>query len=225
MITPSTLQFLNELAQNNNREWFHAHARDYAAAKQNVLNTAQTLLAEISRFDPSLTQVVPKHCLFRIARDTRFSHDKSPYKPNFGLLIHALGTRAKTGAPGYYLHIQPNESFLSCGLYCPPPDILRRIRKSIYDNWEEFDSILHPAHPVAWKGLYRDEDALKRVPNGFPKDHPSASCIMLKHFYLLIPLSDTALQSPDIAKKAAGYYQTMQPFNRFIEEAIKDGAV
>ncbi|MCL2502476.1 MAG: DUF2461 domain-containing protein [Bacteroidales bacterium] len=220
MITSSTLQFLKELAQNNEREWFHAHAGAYAAAKQNVLNTAQALMTEICRFDASLNYVDPKRCLFRIARDTRFSHDKSPYKPNFGLLFHALGTKAKAGIPGYYLHIQPDNSFVSCGIYCPPPDILRTIRKSIYDNWEEFNAILHPPTPVAWEGLYRDEDALKRVPNGFPKEHPSAPCLMLKHFYLLVPLTDAALQSPDLTKKAAGHYQTMQPFNRFMEEAI-----
>ena len=224
MITSSTLQFLKDLAKNNDREWFHTHAHEYAVAKQNVLDTAQALTAEISCFDPSLSHVDPKRCLFRIARDTRFSHDKSPYKPNFGLLLHTLGTKAKAGAPGYYFHIQPNESFVSCGVYCPPPDILRIVRKSIYDNWEEFDAILHPPHKAAWDGLYRDNDALQRVPPGFSKEHPSASFLMLKHFYLLVPLSDSALQSPDIVKKAAGYYQTMLPFNRFIEEAIKGGA-
>ena len=221
MISPLTLQFLTELSQNNDREWFHAHAGGYAAAKENVLHTAQALISEIGRFDRSVCLVDPKRCLFRIARDTRFSHDKSPYKPNFGLLLHALGTKAKEGAPGYYFHIQPQASFVSCGVYCPPPDILRNIRKSIFDNWEEFESILHPARPVAWEGLCRDEDALKRVPNGFPKEHPAASSLMLKHYYLLVPLTDAALQSPDIAKKAAGYYETMQPFSKFIEDAVK----
>jgi len=221
MIAISTFEFLTELAQNNNRDWFHAHAGEYAAAKENVLRTAQALIAEIGRFDQSVSHVDPKRCLFRIARDTRFSHDKSPYKPNFGLLLHALGTKAKDGVPGYYFHIQPGESFVSCGVYCPPPDVLRAIRKSIYDNWDEFDEILHPAYPVAWSGLHRDTDALKRVPNGFPKEHPSASCLMLKHFYLLVPLSDEELKDSGMAKKAAGYYETMLPFNRFIEEAVK----
>ena len=220
MIRPSTLQFLWDLSQNNYREWFHDHANAYAAAKQNVFDTAQALISEIGRFDPSVNLVEPKRCLFRIARDTRFSHDKSPYKPNFGLLLHALGTKAKEGAPGYYFHIQPGESFVSCGVYGPPSDILRTIRKSIFDNWEEFDAILHPSTPVSWIGLQRDDDALKRVPNGFPKEHPSASSLMLKHFYLLVPLTDKELQSSEIARTAAGYYQTMLPFNRFIEEAI-----
>jgi len=220
MIHISTLQFLSDLSQNNDREWFHAQGSQYAHAKQNVLDTAHHLIAEISRFDPSVSHVEPKKCLFRIARDTRFANDKSPYKTNFGLLIHSQGTKAKAGAPGYYFHIQPSNSFLSCGIYCPPPDILRAIRKSICENWEEFDLILHPAHPVMWNGLYRDEDALKRVPNGFPKDHPAATCLMLKHFYLLVPLTDKELHSADIAKKAAGYYETMLPFNKFIQEAV-----
>ena len=221
MITSSTLQFLTDLSQNNNREWFHKNANDYEAAKKNVLNTAVALISQISRFDSSVNVVDPKRCLFRIARDTRFAHDKSPYKTNFGLLLHAQGTQSKADAPGYYFHIEPGSSFASCGVYCPPPDVLKNIRKSIYDNWEEFDAILHPAQPVAWSGLYRDEDALKRVPTGFPKEHPSAPCLMLKHFYLLVPITDDELLSPDIAKKAADFYQTMLPFNRFIEEAIK----
>jgi len=220
MIHSSTLFFLSALSQNNYREWFHAQAEEYAAAKQNVLEVAQHLITEISRFDAPIAHVDPKRCLFRIARDTRFSHDKSPYKPNFGLLIHPLGTKAKADASGYYFHIEPEDSFVSCGIYCPPPEILRAIRKSIYENWEEFESILHPPYPVLWHGLFRDQDALKRVPTGFPKEHPAAPCLMLKHFYLHIPLTDAELMSNDIAIKAAGYYKTMLPFTKFIEEAV-----
>ena len=221
MITPPTLQFLEDLSLNNDREWFHAHANAYAAAKQNVLDTAQALIAQISRFDASVSQVEPKRCLFRIARDTRFANDKSPYKTNFGLLIHALGTKSKADAPGYYLHIQPGHSSVSCGVYCSPPDVVRVIRKSIYENWEELEAILHPPYPVPWTELFRDDDALTCVPNGFPKDHPAASCLMLKHFYLMVSLRDKELQSSDIAEKAARYFETMLPFKKFIEEAIK----
>jgi len=220
MIYPSTFQFLSDLSQNNTREWFHAHSGAYNAAKQNVLDTAQALIGQITSFDPTVNQVEPKRCLFRIARDTRFANDKSPYKTNFGLLIHALGTKAKAGAPGYYFHIEPGQSFVSCGVYCPPPDILRAVRKSVFDNWDEFEAILNPSHPVGWQGLHRDDDALKRVPNGFPKEHPAAASLMLKHFYLFVPLTDKELQSPDIEQKAAGHFQTMLPFNKFIEEAI-----
>lgn len=220
MIHPSTLQFLVDLSQNNHRDWFHEQAPLYAAAKRNVLETASTLMLEINHFDSSIGRIDPKRCLFRVARDTRFSHDKSPYKTNFGLLLHEQGTKAKAGAPGYYFHIEPGNSFASCGIYCPPPNILRVIRKSIFDNWSEFEAILHPAQPVAWRELYRDDDALKRVPNGFPKEHPSAHFLVLKHFYLLVPVSDQELMNSDIEKVVAGYYQTMQPFKRFIEEAL-----
>jgi uncharacterized protein (TIGR02453 family) len=222
MVTSSTLKFLNDLSQNNSREWFHSHAHQYDAAKKNVLETAQSLITQISRFDPSVHLIDPKRCLFRIARDTRFTHDKSPYKTNFGLLLHAQGTKAKADTSGFYFHIQPaGESFVSSGIYCPPPDILRAVRKSIFENWEEFDTILHPPYPVHWKGLFRDKDALKRVPNGFPKEHPSASSLMLKHFYLHVPITDAEVMGVDIAKKAADYFETMLPFNRFINEAMK----
>ena len=220
MIQASTLDFLRQLAENNQRDWFHAHAFEYAEAKENVLNTAAALLEAIHAFDPSVGFPEPKRCLFRIARDTRFSHDKSPYKANFGLLLHAAGTKAKQDSPGYYFHIQPEQSFVSCGLYCPPPEILKAVRQAICEDWEAFQALLHPAEPVGWQDLYRDEDALKRVPAGYPKDHPAANYLMLKHFYLHVPLSDKVLQGKELVKTAAAHFKSMQPFNQFIAKAL-----
>jgi TIGR02453 family protein len=222
MIQASTLDFLRQLAENNQRDWFHAHAFEYAEAKENVLNTAAALLEAINTFDPSVGFPEPKRCLFRIARDTRFSHDKSPYKPNFGLLLHAAGTKAKQDSPGYYFHVQPEQSFVSCGLYCPPPNILKAVRQAICEDWEDFQTLMHPTEPVGWQDLYRDEDALKRVPAGYPKDHPAASYLMLKHFYLHIPISDKTLQGKDLIKTAATHFKSMQPFNQFIAKAVKE---
>ena len=222
MLQQSTFDFLNQLAENNQRDWFHAHALEYAEAKENVLNTAAALLEAIHSFDPSVGFPEPKRCLFRIARDTRFSHDKSPYKTNFGLLLHAAGTKAKQDAPGYYCHIEPNNSFVSCGLYCPPPDVLRIVRQAIVEDWERFHALLHPSEPVGWTGLYRDEDALKRVPAGYPKEHPAAPYLMLKHFYLHVPLNNRSMQASDMVKTAAAHFKSMQPFNQFIAEHIAE---
>lgn len=93
MINKATLDFLRDLERNNNRDWFHANKDRYETAKENVLQTVLYLTAEISKFDPAIKPFDPKKGLFRIARDTRFSKNKDPYKLNFGACINPEGKK------------------------------------------------------------------------------------------------------------------------------------
>ena len=92
MINPSTLEFLSELRENNYREWFHSQKPRYEAAKTNVLDTAGQMLDGIRQFDPSLGFPDLRKCIYRIARDTRFSVNKEPYKTNMGVVFSPSGT-------------------------------------------------------------------------------------------------------------------------------------
>ena len=116
MIQQATFTFLRKLAKNNNREWFHANKATYDAAKQNVLDVVGQLIGQVNKFDKTLGYPDPKKCFFRIARDTRFSYDKSPYKLNFGAIINSEGT-TRSELSGYYLHVEPGNCFVSCGVY------------------------------------------------------------------------------------------------------------
>ncbi|MGZ5264174.1 MAG: TIGR02453 family protein, partial [Kaistella sp.] len=80
----STLLFLKDLQQNNNREWFAENKDRYIAANSNVADFVEHLIDEIGKFDEDILKTDAKKALFRIYRDVRFSKDKSPYKTNFG---------------------------------------------------------------------------------------------------------------------------------------------
>ena len=221
MIQKSTFDFLKQLAENNYREWFHEHKAEYEAAKQNVLDLTAAMLVEINKFDKSIVLADPKKCLFRIARDTRFSNDKSPYKTNFGVIMNAAGS-TRSELPGYYMHIEPGNCFVSCGLYMPPPPMLKAVRTAIEEEWSAFSAIINKkAFKEAFGTLFRDEDALSRVPQGFDKDSPAVELLKLKHFYVLRSLTNKEVCSKDYVKTAAHYYKLMQPLNNFLHGVVK----
>lgn len=107
----STLNFLKKLEQHNNREWFNEHKELFTAAREDVLSFVEELIREIAVFDKEIGKVDAQKSLFRIYRDTSFSHNKEPYKTNFGANIGYKNA-------GYYLHIQPKQSFLAAVSIC-----------------------------------------------------------------------------------------------------------
>ncbi|MDR2802135.1 MAG: DUF2461 domain-containing protein [Prevotellaceae bacterium] len=222
MIEKFTLSFLTQLRKNNYREWFHEHKADYDKAKQNVLSIVASLLQEIHKFDKSIGFPEPSKCLFRIARDTRFAADKSPYKPNFGIIMNPEGnTRCELS--GYYLHIEPGNCFVSCGIYMPTPDLLKAIRIKVDEEWDAFSAILQKkAFRDAFDTLVRDEDALSRVPAGFDKNSPAAEFLKLKRFYVMAGLSNSDVTGAGFIRQADAYYRLMQPLNTFLNEAARD---
>ncbi|MDR0582320.1 MAG: DUF2461 domain-containing protein [Prevotellaceae bacterium] len=221
MIEQATLQFLKKLAQHNYREWFHAHREEYDSARGNVIAVATQLLEEINRFDPLGFYDVRKS-MFRIARDTRFTHDKSPYKQNFGVILNAEGN-TRSPLSGYYLHVEPGKSFVSCGLYMPPPNLLKAVRRIIDEDFDIFKKIISKKEfRQTFIDLARDDDALSRVPTGFDKNSPAAEYLKLKHFYVMVELSDREITAATFVKKAARYYSLMKPFNNFLNDIIRN---
>ena len=105
------LQFLSELSENNNRDWFEANKKRFLEAKSIFEEIVQGYIEEIAKFDPGIAGLQAKKCVFRIYRDVRFSKDKSPYKLNFGASMTEGGR--KTANPGYYIHLKPGECFFS----------------------------------------------------------------------------------------------------------------
>jgi uncharacterized protein (TIGR02453 family) len=210
MIAKSTLTFLTQLRKNNYREWFHEHKTAYEEAKQDVLRNTAAFLQEIHQFDKTIGFPEPRKCLFRIARDTRFSTDKSPYKPNFGVIMNLEGnTRCELS--GYYLHIEPGNCFVSCGIYMPTPDMLKAIRIKIDEEWDTFSAIVQKkAFRNAFDTLIHDDDALSRVPTGFDKNSPAAEYLKLKRFYVMAGMSNSEVTGKDFVKQAAAYYRLMQ---------------
>ena len=214
-------EFLADLRQNNDREWFAANKHRY---EEHLLEPA---LDFIEAFAPRLAKISPHFradprpsggSLFRIYRDTRFSKDKSPYKTNVG--IHFRHERAKdVHAPGYYLHIGPDEAYTGGGIWHPDTDGATRIREAIVadpQGWKR------AAHGGAFaKQLELGGDSLKRVPSWADAEHPFAEDLKRKDFYGWARLSQEDVVAPGFVDEYARICRAAAPLMRFLCDALE----
>lgn len=219
MNTQYMMDYLSALGANNNREWYHANKDDYKKANAEFEELLQALMMEIGKFDSSILCHQPKDLTFKIVRDTRFSHDKSPYNPAFRAHISAKG---KLPVPvGYYLMIKPgNQSFLGGGLFADMfKDATTMIRDYIAHNGAEWDKIIH--EPEFERYFTVQGTALKNVPAGYEKEHPQAEYLKYKSWYLEYPVKDEELSDAEaFLIKAAEIFQVMKPFNDYLNKAL-----
>ncbi|MBS1771774.1 MAG: DUF2461 domain-containing protein [Bacteroidetes bacterium] len=218
-ISKNTLQFLKDLAKNNNREWFAKNKGRYEEAKAEFEIFVTDLLKQIAKFDSKAANLDAKKCIFRIYRDTRFSKDKSPYKPNFGAYLADKATQVHDSA-AYYIHIEPGKSFLAGGAYEPQAPWINKIRQEIDYNTKDFKKIINAASFKKNFGELSGEK-LKTVPKGYAKDHPELSLLQYKSFLMMHQCDDKTVMAEDFTKYATGIYKTMKPLNDFLNMAAE----
>lgn len=221
MDTQVIMDYLSTLSVNNNREWYHANKDDYKKAAAEFEDLLQTLILEIGKFDSSIVHNNPKDLTFKIVRDTRFSHDKSPYNPAFRAHISSKG---KLPVPvGYYLMIKPGgQSFLGGGLFADMfKDATAMVRDHIAAHGGEWEQIIH--EPDFENYFTVQGTALKKVPAGYDKEHPQADYLKFKSWYLEYPLRDEdVIDAEKFLVKAAELFRIMKPFNDYLNKALAD---
>ena len=219
MNTQLILQYLTDLSENNNREWYHAHKPENKAANAEFEALVRELIARIGEFDSSVLHNEPKSLTFKLVRDTRFSHDKSPYNPAFRAHISSCG---KLPVPvGYYLMIKPGgQSFLGGGLFAAIfKDATTMVRDHIAQNGKEFEAILN--EPAFQEHFTVQGLALKNFTTGYDKSHPQAEYLKFKSWYLEYFIKDEELLNADaFLSKAAGLFRIMKPFNDYLNKAL-----
>jgi uncharacterized protein (TIGR02453 family) len=218
MIQQSTLDFLKKLKKNNNKEWFDKHKGDYEAAKEDLTAFIEKVIASIGAFDPSVKHLTPKDCMFRIYRDVRFAKDKTPYKSHLGAYISGRGK--KSNGPGYYLHIQPGNSFLAGGLWVPPSNELSAVRQEIDYNHEEFEAILKEKNFKKYFKNLDQGEKLKTLPKGYDKDHPAIELLKLKSFTVTYKVDDKIISSKEFLKHSTTVFKAMKPLHDFLDRAL-----
>jgi len=209
--------FLNQLKDNNNREWFQENKFEYELIRKDFIDFISQLIEKISKFDKEIIFLSPLKCIFRINRDIRFSNNKLPYKINLGGFISKGGRNA--GNPGYYFHIEPGNSFISGGIYMPRPEALKALREDIYYNPDELKKIIN--NDLFVKNFKEIQGRkLKRNPRGFPPEFSDINLLKYKDYYVTHPISDQKVCSEDIIDYAAEIYQAMLPLNQYILQAV-----
>jgi uncharacterized protein (TIGR02453 family) len=190
--TREAIDFLADLAANNDRAWFQPRKADYERLVKRPLEGLCVVLAQ--QFQERGIPLVsdPAKSPFRIYRDTRFSKDKSPYKP-----YASANFPWADGGPGGYFHLQPGEVYLGGGMWHPEPARLAALRARIANEPDEVHKAIDDPAFVATFGDVHG-DSLKRVPAGYPQDHPDAALLKLKDFTFGRRLSDDEALSADL---------------------------
>ncbi len=218
-INQETLDFLENLAENNNREWFQANKQLHDVARQNVIEFAAELIKQLHLVDPEVdADLDAKKCVLRIYRDIRFRKDKTPYKNNFGVSIPTSGS--KPGGVEYYFHIQPGNSMIAGGYWMPGTEHLKAIRQEIDYNALDLKNIIDDAGFRKLFGDFRKQDQLKTVPREYSADNENIELLKLKSFIVSHQITDADLVKPNIVEYLAAVCSKIYPLNVFLRNAL-----
>lgn len=220
MNTKLILDYLSGLSENNNREYYHSHKEEYKKANEEFESLLRELMLRIGEAEPEILHHNPKDLTFKMVRDTRFSHDKSPYNPAFRAHI---SSRGKLPVPvGYYIMIKPGgQSFLGGGLFA---DMFKEATAMVRNYIRDY--------PAEWEAVITAPDfrdyfevrgtALKNVPKGYDKEHPQAEYLKYKSWYLEYPVGDDMIQNADaFLELAVDVFRRMKPFNDYLNRALE----
>jgi len=226
---PEAIQFLADLAENNDRAWFQPRKADFERLLKEPMEQLVVALGErfAARGIPLLAD--PKRSPFRIYRDTRFSRDKSPYKTHYASSFPWIEGGGAGGSPdpaaradegphgnGAYFNFQPGEMYAGGGMWMPEKSRLEAFRRSVASEPGRVRTALEDPGFVAWFGGVHSHEELKRVPPGWPQDHPMADLFRWKDVVFGRRLSDDEVTSADLPDRLADGYAAALPVFRFL---------
>lgn len=220
MLTKESLQFLDDLKKNNNRDWFQDNKKRYEIFKKDYHQLVSDFLDVMKPLDPSLELLEVKNCTFRINRDIRFSKDKSPYKAHLGVWM-STGAKGANRA-GYYVHIEKGASFIAGGFYSPEAEDLKKVRKEIAFFHEDLEAILADKNFKKEFGSLdiNETNSLKSMPRGYEKDHPAIDFLKLKSFTATQKYDIAEVTQKDFVVKMSKKLIALKPLNEFINRAL-----
>ncbi|WP_261509907.1 DUF2461 domain-containing protein [Chryseobacterium paludis] len=206
------LEFLKKINENNNREWFSEHKHEYDLVVKENKVFFNEIYSELQQYD-NLKGI---H-IFRIYRDVRFSKDQStPYKTNFGVGYSRSKPMLRGG---YYINLEPNNSFVGGGFWGPEAKDLLRIRKEFELNTTEIEKIMSDETFIKYFGEIKG-DAVKTDPRGFDKNHPAIDLIRKKQYVVMRKFTDKEILSGDFQKEAILTLLAMRPFFNYMSEVL-----
>ena len=216
---PEARQFLRELAANNNRAWFKPRKSDYEQyVRGPLIELTWELGIALSDFAEGYRTDARK-AVYRIYRDVRFSRNKDPYKTHAAAIFPPLGLDRHAGA-GFYFHFSADELFVGGGVYAPGSAELRLIRERIARDHGELRAIVAASDfKRAFGGIAGA--TLKRIPQGFPRDHAAADLLVRKQFLAAATLPAAEIEKPTIAAVLNRHFRMIAPFLAFLNEPLR----
>jgi uncharacterized protein (TIGR02453 family) len=223
---PAAFQFLRDLARNNKADWFEANRDVYEREVRAPMRLlVETLDARLGGIAPEIVGD-PRRSMFRIHRDIRFSRDKSPYKTNAGVWLYhrdagrKVGREGEGGGAGFYFHIDATTCFMAGGIWMPARPALLRIREAIAVQPTVLKRLTSaPGFRRRFDGL-GEEPKLRRVPQGFPPDHPAAEWLKLQSFTARAAIEPSVVTSPRLVDRLCRDFELLVPLVRWLNCAL-----
>ncbi|HUQ15650.1 MAG TPA: TIGR02453 family protein [Gemmatimonadales bacterium] len=223
---PEALGFLRRLKRNNRREWFERNRAVYEAEVRDPMRAlVEEMDARLARLAPELTGD-PKHSVFRIHRDVRFSADKSPYKTNAACQFYhqdagrGAGQDAQGAGAGLYFQLADGQCFVAGGMWMPARPALERIREGLAESREALDRLVRAP---GFRRRFRRLDAeamLKRMPRGYADDHPAADWLRYRSFTATRMMTEQEVLSSRLPGILARDFAALAPLVRWINRAL-----
>ncbi|MDR7211247.1 DUF2461 domain-containing protein [Flavobacterium piscis] len=215
LIPQSSLDFLLQLKENNNKPWFESNKPNYLKELNHIENFADALLQELSKTDVLETSS-GKKSVYRIYRDIRFSKDKTPFKTFWGG-SYTRATKERRG--GYYFHLEKGNSFFAGGFWGPNAADLKRIRTEFAHDAKPMQKILQSESFVSTFGTLQGEQ-LKTAPKGFDVNHPAIDLLRYKQFLIIKRFTDEEVLSSHFLEQALDTCKNMRPFFDYMSEVL-----
>ncbi|WP_271393044.1 DUF2461 domain-containing protein [Aequorivita sinensis] len=211
-IPKSAFEFLLKLKENNNREWMQENKKEYLANEKLLKEFYSAVENNLN-----VTDEIARVKVFRINRDVRFSNNKTPYN------VHSSVSFSRAGAHrrgGYYLRLEPGNSYMAGGFFSPEKGDLFRIRKEFELDSQEIREILTRKEFKKAFGGFNQENAVKTAPKGFNKDDENIDLIRLKSFFVTHKFTDQEVFAKDFKDKLLNHYLLLRPFFDYMSDVL-----
>lgn len=219
MNTRELVNYLEGLAENNNRAWFAMNKPSYDILRGEFTALVARVIEGTAKFDPAVAGQDPKKAQFRINRDIRFSKDKSPYKTHFSAVI-APGGKKDPGSH-YYFHIDhAGKLLVAGGCYMPPPEVLAKIRADIAGRPQRFARLLRQKAMWAHFGGFAEEGKLARPPKGYGVDTPHIEYIKQKSFIAWTETPVRGMDGDALTRDIVAGFRRALPLVAWLREAV-----
>ena len=210
------VKFLKQLKKNNTREWFETNKPRYESSIREPMETLLETLGGLLKQRIPEIHIDPKKAMYRIYRDIRFSHDKTPYK-TWAAASFTFSAMDRKTAPGFYFHFSDSAVGVGGGLYAPDSNQLKNIRKAIDRDPSALRKCMADKKLMKYFGTMQGEQ-LTRVPKGYPADHPAADLLRLKQFLCWKEDEISLIYEPSFADFLAEHFSAMNPLVRYLAD-------
>ena len=211
-VSPSSLNFLKKLRQNNHKDWMQDHKKEYLASELSLKELYKEILSGLGVSDE-----IEKQKIFRINRDVRFSNNKTPYNSHRSVSWSRAGAWRRGG---YYLRIEPGRCAIGGGFFGPESQDLLRIRKEFELDSEPIRAILAKKEFQKFYKNFNQEYKVKTAPKGFDKLDPNIDLIRLKSFFVIHEFTDAQVQASNFATTVVKGFEILRPFFDYMSEVL-----